>query len=97
MMNTHCSRENPILQHSTFDSILKQTTFIDNQKEYCFYYRWVECYQWHLLHPAFFVRYFPSEFTILSGISFETPCIRDDQKISDLVVCPLNINGSEGG
>ncbi len=73
-MNTCCSQENNILQHSTFNSTLKQATFIDNQREYCLYYPRVQCYQWHLLHPVFSICYFSSEFTILSNVSFETPC-----------------------
>ncbi len=32
-------------------------------------------YQWHLPHLVFIVCYFSSEFTILSDVSFETPCI----------------------
>ncbi len=75
MVNSRCSRENNILQHWTFNSTLKQATFIDNQREYCLYYPWVQCYQWHLLHPVFSVCYFSSEFSILSNVSFETPCI----------------------
>ncbi len=80
MMNTHYSWENNILQHSTFNSTLKQATFIDNQRKYCIYHPWVQCYQRHLLHPVFSVCYFSSEFTILSNVSFETPCIMQSGK-----------------
>ncbi len=81
-MNTCCSRENNILQHSTLNSTVKQATFIDNQREYCLYYLWVQYYQWHLLHTVFCICYFSSEFTILSNVSFETPRIMSSPNAS---------------
>ncbi len=50
-MNTRCSRENTILQHSTFDSALKRVASIENQREFCLHFLWVQRYQWHLPHP----------------------------------------------
>ncbi len=74
-----CNDEYPLLSGkyhlATFNSELKQATFVNNRREYYLYYKWVLCYQWHLLHAVFSVYYFFSEFTILRGISFKTPCI----------------------
>ncbi len=72
MMNIRCSWGK--YYFATFNSALKQATFIDIQREYCLYNQRVQCYQWHLLHPVFFVCYFSRKFTIMSEVSFETPC-----------------------
>ncbi len=76
-MNARCFLDNMVLQHSTFNTALKQVASIDNEMECCSHYPWVQCYQWRLLCPVFDISYFSGEFTIFNDFSFETLRICD--------------------